>query len=189
MHRPRIFPVATAVAVALTLAACGSDDGDDGAATTSTRPAAGADADGRPIVKAGDNTTLGRIVVDDQGGTVYTLTDASGAAVSCEGSCLAAWPPVLIVEGTSATGGTGVDGVGSVEGPEGEQATIDDLPLYTFAGDAQAGDATGDGIVSFGGTWKVVKLSGGTGGAGGSGGGTGGSTDSSTTTTLDAYGY
>ena len=81
-----------------------------------------------------------------------------------------------------------MEGVGSVEGPEGEQATVDDLPLYTFAGDAQAGDATGDGIVSFGGTWKVVKLSGGAGAAGSSGGGSGGSTDTSTTT-IDDYGY
>jgi predicted lipoprotein with Yx(FWY)xxD motif len=188
MHRPRTFLVSTAVVLALTLIACGSDDGDGDAGSTSTRPPAGADSDGRPIVKAADNATLGRIVVDDQGGTVYTLTDASGAAVPCEGSCLAAWPPVLIIEGTSATGGPGVEGVGSVEGPEGEQATVDDLPLYTFAGDAKAGDATGDGIVSFGGTWKVVKLSGGAGAAGSSGGGSGGSTDTSTTT-IDDYGY
>jgi predicted lipoprotein with Yx(FWY)xxD motif len=188
MQRSRTVLVSGLVVVAMVLTACGSDD-DDSSSSTSAPPSSSAAAAGRPIVKAGENATLGRIVVDDQGGTVYTLTDANGAAVACEGSCLAAWPPVLVITGTSATGGAGVTGVGSVEGPEGEQATIDGLPLYTFAGDANAGDATGEGITSFGGTWHVVKVSGGA-GAAGAGGSTGTTTTTSgTTTTTDDYGY
>jgi predicted lipoprotein with Yx(FWY)xxD motif len=189
MQRSRTVVVSAFVVLAMVLTACGSDDDDSSSSSTSGTPSSSAAAAGRPIVKAADNVTLGRIVVDDQGGTVYTLTGADGAAVACEGSCLAAWPPVLILSGTSATGGPGVKGVGSVEGPNGEQATIDDLPLYTFAGDANAGDARGEGISSFGGTWHVVKISGGAGAAGG-GGSTGTtSTTSGSTTTTDDYGY
>lgn len=140
------------------LAACGSDDGDP----TSSTSRAGSDggSGGKPVVVSAENADLGTIAVDDRGLTVYTLTDASGAAVPCEGSCLEAWPPVLVLAGTSASGGGGVDDVGSVDGPDGEQATVGGRPLYTFAGDAGPGDANGDGLNSFGGTWKVVKVSG-----------------------------
>jgi predicted lipoprotein with Yx(FWY)xxD motif len=180
MHRTRTIVVSSLVAASLVLAGCGSDDDDSSSTSTTTESDASA---ARPVLKAADNATLGRIVVDAQGRTVYTLTDAGGAAVVCEGSCLAAWPPVLIGAGASATGGAGVRDVSSVEGAEGEQATINGLPLYTYAGDAAPGDARGDGINSFGGTWKVVKVSGAGAAAGSSG--TSSTTSGATTTTSD----
>jgi predicted lipoprotein with Yx(FWY)xxD motif len=162
MRRTRTALVLTIVA-ALALAACGSDDDSSSDSTSTSRAAAG----GKAVVTAATDDRLGRIVVDDKGLTVYTLTDAAGKAVPCEGSCLEAWPPVLLVAGSSATGGDGVEDVGSVDGPEGKQATIAGLPIYTFAGDAGPGDANGEGLNSFGGTWRVVKVS-----AAGSGSGT-----------------
>jgi predicted lipoprotein with Yx(FWY)xxD motif len=188
MRRTRIALALTIVA-ALTLAACGSDDDSSSNSTSTSRAASG----GKAVVTAATNDRLGRIVVDDKGLTVYTLTDAAGKAVPCEGSCLEAWPPVLVGSGTSATGGDGVKDVGSVEGPDGAQATIAGLPLYTFAGDGGPGDANGEGLNSFGGTWRVVKVS--SAGSGSSSGGTGGGTGGNTTTTTTAsddspdYGY
>ena len=35
--------------------------------------------------------------------------------------------------------------------------TLNGIPLYRFSLDAHAGQATGQGIKSFGGTWHVVK--------------------------------
>jgi predicted lipoprotein with Yx(FWY)xxD motif len=175
MRAPRTFLLLTLVA-AVALAACGSDD-DATSGTTQSTAAAGAGG-GSAVVVAGENATLGRIVVDDQGRTVYTLTDAAGAPVACQGSCLDAWPPVLLRSGITGTGGKGVTGVAVVTTPEGEQATINGLPLYTFSADAGPGDATGDGIVSFGGTWKVVELSGAT-----------SDTTKPPTSTTTAYGY
>lgn len=157
MRAPRTF-LLLIVITAVALAACGSDD-DKTSATTQSTTAAAADG-GSPVVIVGENATLGRIVVDDQGRTVYTLTDAAGAPVACEGSCLEAWPPVLLQEGIAGKGGAGVKSVTVVTTPEGDQAAIKGLPVYTFSGDAKPGDAIGEGLVSFGGTWRVVKLSG-----------------------------
>jgi predicted lipoprotein with Yx(FWY)xxD motif len=176
MRAPRTFLLLIVIA-AVALGACGSDD-DKTSATTQSTIAAAADS-GSPVVIVGENATLGRIVVDDQGRTVYTLTDAAGAAVACEGSCLEAWPPVLLQEGISGTGGKGVKGVAVVTTPEGEQAAITGLPLYTFSGDAKPGDAIGNGLVSFGGTWHVVELS----------GAATSDTTKPTTSTTGAYGY
>jgi len=63
------------------------------------------------VIKATDNATLGKILVDANGKTVYTLTNG-GAAVACTGGCLSVWPPVMLPSGSStATGGAGVSGL------------------------------------------------------------------------------
>jgi predicted lipoprotein with Yx(FWY)xxD motif len=158
MRRTRTLLLLSLVAL-VAFAACGSDSDDSSSSTTRSTAAAGAGT-AEAVVAAGDNATLGAIVVDDQGRTVYTLTDAAGKALPCEGSCLEAWPPVLLVAGTEASGGRDVKGVATVSLPEGEQVTIRGLPIYTFAGDAGPGDANGEGIESFNGVWRVVKVSG-----------------------------
>ncbi len=166
----------------MALGACSSDGSSSSSSTTRSTVAAGSSGTAKAIVVSGDNATLGKIVVDDQGRTVYTLTDAAGKALPCEGSCLQAWPPVLVASGT-ATGGGGVTKVSTVTVTDGKQVTINGLPVYTFAGDRAAGDANGDGISSFGGTWHVVKVSGGAGGAGTT------ETTKPTTSTTSGYGY
>ena len=42
------------------------------------------------------------------------------------------------------------------------QAVLGGHPLYTFAPDTKKDDATGEGVVAFGGTWHVVTASGST---------------------------
>jgi hypothetical protein len=68
-----------------------------------------------------------------------------------------------------------VTNVTAVSANGGMQLAYKGLPLYRFSVDASAGSANGEGITSFGGTWHVVKLSGGsTGTTSGAGGGAGG---------------
>ncbi|HEY3724650.1 MAG TPA: hypothetical protein VGN59_14960 [Acidimicrobiia bacterium] len=150
----------TAVLAAVVgLAACGSSSSSSPATSTTkaaSQPTAAA------VIKTTDNATLGKILVDANGKTVYTLTNA-GAAVACTGGCLSVWPAVMLPSGTStATGGAGVTGLTVVTTANGKQVAAKGLPLYTFANDTAAGDAKGDGLASFGGTWHVVKVSGGT---------------------------
>jgi predicted lipoprotein with Yx(FWY)xxD motif len=38
------------------------------------------------------------------------------------------------------------------------QVTVDGLALYTYAGDSAPGVADGNNLTSFGGTWRVVKV-------------------------------
>lgn len=163
----------------IALAACGSSGSSSSSkpssSSSSSSPASVA------AVKTSTNSKFGNILVDGSGRTVYTLTNG-GAAVACTGQCLAFWPPVIAPAASSTVTAAGVSSLGTIAGPGGKQITYRALPLYTFANDKAPGDATGDGVSSFGGTWQVVKI------GGASSGSTSGGGVVSTTTTTKAKG-
>ena len=89
------------------------------------------------------------------------MTDDAGDPVECTGPCLGAWPLELPDGTTEPTAPEGV-ALTVVDGPDGSKlVAADGLPLYTFAGDGSEADAKGEGLQSFGGTWRVVKTNGG----------------------------
>jgi predicted lipoprotein with Yx(FWY)xxD motif len=156
--------VAGAALFAAVLAACGSSSSKSSSSTTTTAASgssstsATAAPTAAPVVKTASNSKFGTIVVDTTGATLYTLT-SGGAAVPCTSSaCVAVWPPLLLPSGVTSAVGSGVSGVATVSVAGGTQVSQGGLPLYRFAGDGAAGDAKGDGISSFGGTWHVVKI-------------------------------
>ena len=108
------------------------------------------------------------------------LTADKGGKVTCTSTeCTAAWPPLLLPAGVSApVGGGGVTDsmLGTAKTPSGEmQVTYNSWPLYTFSGDAAAGQVNGQGIKSFGGVWHPLAPSGQpVAGSASSSGGTGG---------------
>ena len=158
VSRRSLFPTAVVLVAGFGLAACGSSSSSGSSGTSTTRDATPAAPTSAAIIKTTSNPTLGKILADSSGRTVYTLTEA-GAAVACTGSCLAAWPPVLLPAGeTSAAGGAGVSGLTVVTVADGKQVAERGLPLYTFSADTAAGDTKGDGLSSFGGTWHAVKV-------------------------------
>jgi predicted lipoprotein with Yx(FWY)xxD motif len=150
-------------AIIVMLAACGSSSSSKSAKTSSTTAKTSSTSAGSAtaVVKTASSDTLGKIVVTNTGKTVYTLTGANGQTVACASSdgCLTVWPAVLLPAGaTKATGGAGVTGLGDIAAAGGQQVTLGGKPVYTFSGDTASGDAKGDGITSFGGTWHVVKV-------------------------------
>ncbi len=153
-----LLPTTAILAAVVGLAACGSSGSSSSSDSSTTKAASQPTV--AAVIKTTDNPTLGKILVDANGKTVYTLTNG-GAAVACTGGCLSAWPPVTLPSGTStATGGAGVTGLTVVTTSAGKQVADKGLPLYTFVNDTAPGDAKGDGLSSFGGTWRVVKVSG-----------------------------
>jgi predicted lipoprotein with Yx(FWY)xxD motif len=107
-----------------------------------------------------NNSRFGSLLVDAQGATLYTLTN-NGQAVPCTSTaCIATWPPLLLP--SNVTKATGAPNLSTITASGGKLVTHDGLPLYRYAGDAAPGDANGDGQVSFGGVWHVVKTSGST---------------------------
>jgi predicted lipoprotein with Yx(FWY)xxD motif len=112
-------------------------------------------APGHPATIAVGTSSLGPIVVDDSGHTLYRYDkDTPGSGMSaCNGACATAWPPAIVTGQPSA--GAGVAGtIGTITRADGsQQVTLDGHPLYRFAGDQSTGDTTGDG---FGGIWHVV---------------------------------
>ena len=156
MHKSLVlFPVLT-----LALAAC--------ATTTTSKPSPSASPSGSEaspgasaaVLHVG-STSLGKVLVDSRGHTVYLLTADSKGHATCNASCQAYWPPVSAsgsvphtLPGISASIGTAALPGG------GQTTTAGGWPLYTFVKDTEAGDAYGQGIANFGGTWYVVSPSG-----------------------------
>jgi predicted lipoprotein with Yx(FWY)xxD motif len=101
------------------------------------------------------NTSLGDIVVDRDGMTVYIFDEdtADSGKSACSGDCLAAWPPVATTsESPTVDGVTGE--VSTITRDDGSlQVALNGLPLYLYAPDEAAGDVTGQGV---GGVWWVV---------------------------------
>jgi predicted lipoprotein with Yx(FWY)xxD motif len=187
--RPRKYRISAFVALGaaavIALAACGgsSSTSSKKSTTTTSKGAAAAAA----VVKTANSSTLGTIVVDSTGKTVYTLTNG-GQQVACSGACLQIWPAVSLPAGTTNATGSGVQNVAAM----GTQVTVNGAPVYTFSGDASAGSTNGEGITSFGGTWHVVKAGGGSSGGstgGGSGSTGGGSGSTPATTSMGGSGY
>lgn len=104
-----------------------------------------------------NNSTFGSILADSSGKTLYTLT-SNGSPVLCSGICAQIWPPLTVTPGTKATGPSGVCCLGTTANANGEAVTYKGDPLYRYANDRSSADATGDGVMSFGGTWHVVRI-------------------------------
>jgi predicted lipoprotein with Yx(FWY)xxD motif len=102
-------------------------------------------------------TSLGDVVVDASGMTVYLFTpDEQGDASQCNGDCAESWPPV----GEVTAVGDGLDAglLGTITRDDGSvQATYNGWPLYLFGGDSAPGDVNGQGIND---VWWVIDASG-----------------------------
>jgi predicted lipoprotein with Yx(FWY)xxD motif len=99
------------------------------------------------------------VLVDGSGRTLYTFAHG----VDCSGKCADAWPPLLAPGRVVVKEGSGLDEslLGTVRRADGAmQVTYDDKPLYLSAEDEAPGQSVGEGAQAFGGTWKVVPVSG-----------------------------
>ncbi len=132
-----------------------------GSASPATTPASspamttGA-ADAATLAVKMADSTLGSILVDGKGMTLYMFTKDSANMSACEGQCLVNWPPLL----GKPTVGAGVDDskLGSFQRTDGRtQATYNGWPLYYWKNDAKAGDTTGQNVQ---GVWFVLDRDG-----------------------------
>jgi predicted lipoprotein with Yx(FWY)xxD motif len=145
----------TGIAVLLA-AACGS--GQTSQSTT-----------GDAVVQTATNAKIGApVLVNARGMTLYTLSAETGGRFVCTKtahlpgtmtSCLSLWKPLTIPAGRTPTGS--VKGLGVIRRPDeaAMQVTYRGRPLYTFADDHQAGQATGNGFHDVG-TWRAVTTNG-----------------------------
>jgi predicted lipoprotein with Yx(FWY)xxD motif len=143
----------------LALAACGGSSYGGSAATKPSASNKAAAASGAAV--ATGQTDVGTVLVDGSGKTLYAFAADAKDHSNCSGSCAQYWPPVTVAKGSptaskdvTATLGTTTRSDGSM------QLTVNGWPMYTYAGDAKAGDATGQGKNLSGGLWWVVDSSG-----------------------------
>ena len=162
-RQPRILLAPAAAAVVL-LPACGSPGsssaGPYGPAASSLAtagsPAVGGAA---PTLR---HTSLGTILADRRGFTLYAFEADKGTMSACTGACAAARPPVTTTAATiTVSGGAAKSLAGETTRPGGtRQLTYAGHPLYRFAGDTGPGATNGQGSEGFGARWDVLTPAG-----------------------------
>ena len=85
------------------------------------------------------STSIGTVLVDASGRTVYELVGDSAANQTCTGGCLAIWPPVKT---------------------NGSQVVVNGHPAFTFVGDTSAGQTKGQNVTDQWGRWLALDASG-----------------------------
>jgi predicted lipoprotein with Yx(FWY)xxD motif len=97
-----------------------------------------------------------QMLVSPTGAVLYTNDqDGSGKPKCVSSDCTAIWIPLTVPAGKQPSVAPGVGGkIAAVSLPSGkDQVTVNGKPLYTFALDAQPGQAHGNGVGdTFGGT-------------------------------------
>jgi predicted lipoprotein with Yx(FWY)xxD motif len=147
-----------AAAVSVLLAACGgSSSSNTTSSAASAQPAAQtSNSSSSAVVKSASNS-LGTILVNSQGMTLYHLSgEVNGKFICTSSACVGIWHPLIApASGTPS----GVGSLGTVKRPEGAvQVTYKGTPLYTFTGDKQPGETNGQGIKDVG-VWSAVTTS------------------------------
>jgi predicted lipoprotein with Yx(FWY)xxD motif len=131
---------AGATALVVLVAGCGS--------TSSGTPAAGGGSgtpQSQPAVSGSASslksmsTSIGTVLVDGSGRTVYELVGDSAAKQTCTGGCAAIWPPVMA---------------------NGSQVIVNGHPAFTFASDSSAGQTKGQNVKDQWGVWLALDASG-----------------------------
>lgn len=126
--------------------------------TGTTTKATGTSTPAGPVaIKTATTQSLGEVLVDADGMTLYVFEKDTPSAIACVDKCTVAWPPLV---GTAAQPGTGVTATSfaTVTRPDGAtQITVDGKPLYRFSGDTKPGDTNGQKIND---SWYVVNAAG-----------------------------
>ncbi|MDA1349597.1 MAG: hypothetical protein O3A47_12155 [Chloroflexi bacterium] len=106
-----------------------------------------------------ENATLGSILTETSGRTLYLFTNDERNVSNCTGGCAGAWPPLVTIGDPVAGEGVAEGRLGTITREDGyTQVTYNGWPLYYFANDAAPGDSNGQ---DRGTVWFVVSGDGG----------------------------
>jgi predicted lipoprotein with Yx(FWY)xxD motif len=125
------------VGLATLAAACGSSSS-GGAATGSqtVAPGSGSTASTHTSGLTVQTTSLGKVVADSTGRTVYELVGDPASNTKCTGACLSIWPAVM---------------------SGGKIAVVHGHPVFTFSGDSASGQTHGQGVKDSFGLWLALN--------------------------------
>jgi predicted lipoprotein with Yx(FWY)xxD motif len=154
--RPITFLASAAVIplVALAVAACGG-----GGAATASPPKTSTGASATLGVAS---SSLGSILVNSTGRTLYLFKADVGAKSACTGACATAWPPLLATGKPTAGTGLTASELATITRSDGtQQVTYNGHPVYLFIKDKKPGQTTGQGVTAFGAAWYALTPAGG----------------------------
>jgi predicted lipoprotein with Yx(FWY)xxD motif len=159
--RRRSGVLAVATIAALALAACGGAASPTTTTTTSMPPTSSPSTS----FSTANVTGLGTVLVDGSGRTVYELSSPATKNLPCTAAsgCTSAWIPLPLPAGSAgatATGGATSSLLSTISVGTTTYPTYNGWVLYEFTGDTGPGQANGQGLSSFGGTWRAIDASG-----------------------------
>jgi predicted lipoprotein with Yx(FWY)xxD motif len=163
--------LAVVVVTAAIVAGCGGGSSSSSSTTAKTTTTSSLPAPPKPppnaeegtvFVSLGNAAGLGLVLADSEGHVLYAFSKDTPEASACEGACAKAWPPLLVESGEpEPSNGASAARLGTITRGDGtRQVTYAGHPLYTYSGDDQPGQAKGNGVSAFGGTWTALKGSG-----------------------------
>jgi predicted lipoprotein with Yx(FWY)xxD motif len=139
--------------VALVVAACGG-----GGAATASPPKTSTGASATLGVAS---SSLGSILVNSTGRTLYLFKADVGAKSACTGACATAWPPLLATAKPTAGTGLTASKLATITRSDGtQQVTYNGHPVYLFIKDKKPGQTTGQGVTAFGAAWYALTPAG-----------------------------
>jgi predicted lipoprotein with Yx(FWY)xxD motif len=108
------------------------------------------------------STTLGTILVDAKGRTLYLFMKDKNGKSACTGACATAWPPLLTKGQPKTAGRASASKLGTTKRSDGTtQVTYNSHPLYRFIQDKNTpGSIKGQGLKAFGAEWYVLGAGG-----------------------------
>jgi predicted lipoprotein with Yx(FWY)xxD motif len=107
------------------------------------------------------STSLGRILVNSGGRTLYLFSKDKNDKSACAGMCAKFWPPLIAAGKPRASAGARASLLGTTKRADGRlQVTYNRHPLYTFVKDTKKGQTHGEGLTAFGGQWNAVSPAG-----------------------------
>jgi predicted lipoprotein with Yx(FWY)xxD motif len=150
MHHPAATATALAIAAALTLGGCARP----GAHTAAPRlapvaRASGPEAGGPTVtpltVQVQHTETVGRVLADPSGHTLYYDAQDTATRLDCVGPCTSDHHPLLHQSPEALRLPEGLTGTLTlITRPDGQrQVAYDNSPLYTYVGDHQPGEVSG----------------------------------------------
>jgi predicted lipoprotein with Yx(FWY)xxD motif len=164
-------PVAIIIFIAVIVAGCGGTTGTTTTPTPTATPTSvptptpsptpqptATPAPVNALIHTGQvtmNGTVETVLTNAAGKTLYYLTADTPTSTACTGQCTTFWFP-LLATGTPTSTTPLSHHLTVLADANGQQAEYDGHLLYAFVGDSAAGQAHGEGVVSFGGTWHVV---------------------------------
>lgn len=159
--RPITWLVGIAAILLLAVPIAGAQQGTpeaSPAASPGASPAATPEIGATPMasgttVMVRTDPTLGQILTDSDGRTLYVFAKDQPDLSTCTGQCAEKWPPFGVKGEPSLQAGV-PGGVGVTVRDDGSsQVSYNGQPLYYYSGDKAPGDTNGQGLA---GLWSVV---------------------------------
>jgi predicted lipoprotein with Yx(FWY)xxD motif len=171
MRRLIAIAAVTVIAIAGAVIAVSVGGGQSSASASGGGSSTGAYGSAAPMVPAKKSTSsatvslrstsLGKILVDSNGMTLYLFEKDTSGMSNCSGSCASVWPPSTASGSVHAGKGVKAAKLTTISRSGGQkQLSYNGHPLYRYAGDSKPGQTKGEGLNQFGAKWYVLNAAG-----------------------------